>query len=198
MDEHYQAGLEGLEYAAERGLGVVIMEPLRGGSFLSNIPDDVNAIWKSSGKVKTPADTALRFIWENQGVSTILSGMTRMDQLVENIKSAERSDAGGLSKDEKRIIIEVRGEYQSRIIAPCTNCRYCMPCPSGVDIPANLVYLNNTSMYNTIAPFKNSYVNFFSESKKADKCIECGQCEDACPQHIPIMDCLKQLDSIMK
>ena len=198
MDEYYQAGLEGLEYAADRNIGVVVMEPLRGGSILTNIPDDIAAIWKSSKKVKSPADTSLRFVWDHPGVSTLLSGMSSMEQLIENIESAERSDDGDFSNEEKRIVVEVRGVYQSRIIAPCTNCRYCMPCPSGVDIPANLVYLNNTSMYNNVMQFRFSYVNFFDGDKKADNCIECGQCEEACPQHIPIMDCLKQLDTIMK
>ena len=197
MDTEYQAGLEGLEYAADKGLGVIIMEPLRGGSFLRNIPEDIDAIWKSSAAVKSPADAALRFIWDHPGVGTILSGMNSMEQVVENLDTADRSDAGCLSDEEREIIGKVRKIYESRIIASCTNCKYCMPCPSGVDIPENLVFLNNTSVYNSVEQFKFSYKRFFADDKKADKCIECGSCEDICPQHINIIECLKQLDEIM-
>ncbi|MBI9107078.1 MAG: aldo/keto reductase [Spirochaetales bacterium] len=197
MDTAYQAGLEGLEYAASRGLGIVVMEPLRGGSFLRNIPDDIDALWKSSADVSSPADTALRFVWDHGSVGTVLSGMSSMEQLEQNLESAGRADAGTLSSDEKKIVARVRDTYVSRIIAACTNCKYCMPCPSGVDIPVNLTYLNNTSVYNSVEQFKVSYTQFFAESKKASACTSCGLCEEACPQHISIIDCLKRLDGIM-
>jgi len=198
MDRDYQAGFEGLEYAAQRGLGVIVMEPLRGGTILKNIPDDIDAVWKSSPEVKSPADSALRWVWDNPKVSLLLSGMSTMDQVVENLASADRAATDGLSRNELNVIEEVRGIYESRIIAPCTNCRYCMPCPSGVEIPACLTYLNNTSIYNSVDAFKVSYTKYFDDSKKAHNCIECGQCEEACPQHIPIIEKLKQLDEIMK
>ena len=197
MDLEYQAGLEGLEYAAAKGLGVVIMEPLRGGSFLNNIPDDIDAEWKKAGEDRTAADIALRFVWDHPGVSTVLSGMSSMQQTVENVKSAGTAEAGGLNETEHEVIKKVRDMYKQRIIAPCTNCKYCMPCPSGVDIPGNLTVLNNTSVYNSVEQFRFSYINFFDDDKKGDKCIECGQCEDACPQHIAIIDKLKQLTELM-
>ncbi len=197
MDTEYQAGLEGLEYAADRGIGIVIMEPLRGGSFLKNIPDDIEAIWKSSAEVKSPADAALRFVWNHPGVSTVLSGMTTMQQLEQNLVSADRSEAGGISEGELAVIEKIKKTYRERIIAACTNCKYCMPCPSGVDIPVCLNFLNNTSVYNSVAHFKMSYTMFFDDAKKASNCIECGQCEDACPQHLSIIEGLKQLDSLM-
>ena len=197
MDLEYQAGLEGLEYAADRNLGIVIMEPLRGGSFLKNIPDDINDEWQKAGNSSSPADIALRFVWDNEKVNTVLSGMSDMHQVIANIASAEKADAGGLSDNEHKIISNVRKMYEERIIAPCTNCKYCMPCPSGVDIPANLTFLNNTSVYNSVDQFKVSYKNYFEDSKKASNCIECGQCEEACPQHIPVIQKLKQLETVM-
>jgi hypothetical protein len=197
MDVNFQAGLEGLEYAAERDLGVVIMEPLRGGAFLTNIPDNIDALWKSSSEIKSPADTALRFIWDHPGVSTILSGMSNMRQLTENLESSDRADINRLGDDEREIVEKVNNAYKARIIAPCTNCKYCMPCPSGVDIPRNLKYLNDTSMLNSVKAVLVSYRVFFNEAKKADKCVQCGECEEACPQNIHIIDSLKQLVEVM-
>ena len=197
MDTEYQAGLEGLEYAAGKGLGIIIMEPLRGGSFLKNIPDDIRAIWDSSPEVKSPADAALRYIWDHPAVCTVLSGMSEMKHVTENLASADRADANALSAAELSVIEKVREVYKSRIIASCTNCKYCMPCPSGVDIPENLTVLNNTSIYNSVEQFRFGYKNFFDDEKKADKCTECGQCEEICPQHINIIECLKQLDGMM-
>ena len=197
MDIEYQAGREGLDYAADKGMGIVIMEPLRGGSMTRNIPDSIMDIWKSSDDVSTPVDTALRFIWDHPGVSTVLSGMSEMSHVVSNIKSAEKGTAGNLSEIEHSVLDKVRTAYRERLIANCTNCRYCMPCPSGVDIPVCLSYLNNPSMYGTMQPFQTSYNMYFDPKKKATNCIECGQCEEACPQNIAIMDCLKQLTEVM-
>jgi len=197
MDTKYQAGLEGLEYASKRGLGVVIMEPLRGGNIARNIPDDIASLWKSNNNIKSPVDAALRFIWDNEGVGTVLSGMNSKQQIDENIKSSDHGLVGGFSSEERKIVSEVRDLYEARIIAPCTNCRYCMPCPSGVDIPANLSYLNNPSVYGNLEPFKISFNNYFEDDKKAHNCTECGECEDACPQHIDIIDSLKKVVEIM-
>ena len=197
MDVDYQAGLEGLEYAAARDLGVVIMEPLRGGSFLKNIPPDIEAEWRKAGENARAADMALRFIWDHPAVSTVLSGMSTMQQVEENVDSACAAEAGGLTALERDVIESVRQMYDERIIAACTNCKYCMPCPSGVDIPANLAMLNNTSVYNSVEQFRVSYTKYFDDDKKASKCVECGQCEDACPQHIPVIEKLKQLEQLM-
>lgn len=197
MDTEYQAGLEGLEYAAAKGLGIIVMEPLRGGTFLKNISDDIEAIWKSNAEIKTPADAALRWVWNNKDVSLLLSGMSTMQQVVENLDSADSADAGAMGAGELAVIEEVRRLYDSKIIAPCTNCKYCMPCPAGVDIPENLSRLNNTSIYNDVAGVKISYNTYFDRAKHASNCVECGQCEEACPQHIPIIEKLKQLDELM-
>jgi predicted aldo/keto reductase-like oxidoreductase len=197
MDEYYQAGKEGLEYAASKGIGIVIMEPLRGGSIVRNIPEDINKLWKSSSKINTPADTALKFAWDNPAAGPVLSGMNTQQQLDENLESAENSTPGGLSEEERKILTEIKDTYTQRIVADCTSCRYCMPCASGVDIPANLASLNNISVYANLDPFRFSYVNFFAESKKAHNCTECGLCEEVCPQNIAIIDNLKKVTEIM-
>lgn len=197
MDTDYQAGQEGLEYAAAKGMGIVIMEPLRGGSLIRNIPQDIEKLWQSSTSVKTPVDTALRFTWDHPAVGTVLSGMNTREQLDENIAAAERGEPGNLTKEERVLLKEIQKRYKERIVADCTNCRYCMPCPFGVDIPANLLFLNNTAIYADLEPFKHSYINFFDNKKKADQCTQCGQCEEACPQHIEIIDCLQKLTEVM-
>ncbi|MDC7225962.1 MAG: aldo/keto reductase [Spirochaetales bacterium] len=198
MDTEYQAGREGLEYAAARGLGIVVMEPLRGGSFLKNIPDDIQALWDACEAVSSAADAALKWVWNHDEVGLLLSGMGTMEQVIENCKSADEAAVHSLDAGVIDTIERVRDIYHERIIAPCTNCKYCMPCPSGVDIPSCLNFLNNTSVYNSVDQFRVGYRDYFSDDKKADNCIECGQCEEACPQHIQIIEHLKQLDSIMK
>ncbi len=197
MDVDYQAGRSGLEYAAKKDLGIVIMEPLRGGSLVRNIPDDINSLWKSSATLKSPVEAAFRFAWNHPGVGTVLSGMNSQQQLDENLEAADNSMPESLTEEESALLKTIRKEYRDRIAADCTNCKYCMPCPSGVDIPANLGFLNNVSMYGNLEPFKTGYTRFFAEEKKAHNCTECGSCEPSCPQKIEIIRHLKELDKIM-
>ncbi len=193
MDENYQAGLEGLNYAADKGLGVVIMEPLRGGSLVRKIPDDIQAIWDKADVKRTPAEWALKFIWNHGGVSTILSGMNEMIQVDENIDSAEDSVPGMLTKKEEELINEVKDVYLSRTKVNCTACKYCMPCPFGVDIPQNFTFYNNASIYLDHEGQKQTYHKYFAQDKWASKCQECGVCEEHCPQNIPIREKLKEV-----
>ncbi|HOO32092.1 MAG TPA: aldo/keto reductase [Thermotogota bacterium] len=193
MDENYQAGLEGLTYASDKGLGVVIMEPLRGGSLVRKIPEDIQAIWDKAEIRRSPAEWALKFIWDHREVSLILSGMNEMAQVDENIDSAEDSTPGMLTDKERVLISEARDVYLSRIKVNCTACKYCMPCPFGVDIPMNFSLYNDASIYLDYEGQKTTYQNFFSKEQWASKCQECGACETHCPQHIKIRDRLKEV-----
>lgn len=192
MDEDYQAGLEGLNYAADKGIGVIVMEPLRGGSLTNNIPEDIQKIWDSADIKRSPAEWALRFVWNNPKVSLLLSGMNQFDHIDENIKVAEDALPNSLTEKELGIIEEVREVYDSRIKVDCTNCKYCLPCPEGVMIPNVFALYNNASIYNTWETQKKGYANLEKQGKAADKCIECGLCEQACPQNIPIREKLKE------
>lgn len=192
MDEDYQAGLEGLNYAADKGIGVIVMEPLRGGSLTNNIPEDIKKIWDSADIKRSPAEWALRFVWNNPKVSILLSGMNQFDHIDENIKVAEDALPKSLTEKELGIIEEVRKVYDSRIKVDCTNCKYCLPCPEGVMIPNVFALYNNASIYNTWESQKNGYANLEKQGKAADKCIECGLCEQACPQNISIREKLKE------
>jgi len=191
MDIEYQAGTRGLQYAAKKGLAVVIMEPLRGGQLTAKIPKSVAELWESAIACRTPADWALQWIWNHSEVSALLSGMSTMEQVIENLDSADRSGAASLSKEELILIDKVREEY--RRIAPiaCTNCKYCMPCPNGVEIPAILEYYNDAIIYDNPRAPRFLYRNL-SEDKRANQCVECFECEEKCPQGIPISEHLKE------
>jgi len=193
MDEKYQAGREGLEYAAAKGLGIVIMEPLRGGSLTARVPDTVQEVWGRADVKRSPAEWALRFVWNNPAVNVVLSGMNEMEHVIENIRIAGQAYPDSLTEKEKGLIEEARTIYLKRIKVNCTNCRYCMPCPNGVNIPGNFNLLNSASMYDALQSAKASY--FFLKLGKSDaaNCIECGVCEELCPQNIPIIDKLLEV-----
>jgi predicted aldo/keto reductase-like oxidoreductase len=187
MDMNNQAGMAGLKYAASKGLAVVIMEPLLGGR-LANPPKEVLDIFKASGKGASAADWALQWLWNQPEVSTVLSGMSNMEQLEENLISAARSGVGIMSEEDLGIIEKARLAYQGRAIIPCTRCGYCMPCPNKVDIPRNFELYNESVIYDDPAGSQNSYKHFFDPKARAGKCIACKVCEPKCPQGIPISE----------
>lgn len=189
MDVDYQAGLAGLRYAAEKGVGVVVMEPLKGGKLAANLPADVLRIFDGAAVQRTPAEWALRYVWNEPGVSLALSGMSTMEQLVENIAIAERGVAGSLSVEELALFDEARRVMAARIKADCTACRYCQPCPAGVEIPRVLASLNAAAMWDDANQWLAGYTNV---KGGASLCTECGQCEDICPQGLPIRGLMKE------
>ncbi len=192
MDVEYQAGLKGLRAAAAKGLGVVVMEPLRGGKLALNPqPQAVQAVFDQSGKDWTPAEWALQWIWNQSEVSLLLSGMSNMEQMKQNIASANRSDPHTLSKQELAVVDAAREAYKNLVPIPCTHCEYCMPCPSGVAIPDIFQIYNNGKAYDKKEQAVFDYNRHIQAENKADQCIECGQCEGLCPQHIEIIDWLK-------
>jgi predicted aldo/keto reductase-like oxidoreductase len=191
MDIEYQAGTKGLQYAAQKGLAVVIMEPLRGGQLTAKIPNSVTELWESAVTLRSPTDWALQWVWNHAEVSVLLSGMSTIEQVIENLAGAERSGADTLSKQELILIDKVREEY--RRIAPiaCTNCKYCMPCPNGVEIASILEYYNDAIIYDNPGASRFLYRNL-SEDNRADQCVECFECEEKCPQGLPISEHLKE------
>jgi predicted aldo/keto reductase-like oxidoreductase len=195
LDEHFQAGKEGLEYAASKGLGVVIMEPLRGGKIVSNLPEDVMNAFDQSVVKRTPADWALRWVWNHPEVSVVLSGMSIMDNVTENLKTASEAKPNGLTKQELEIMNSVKKIFNERVKVSCTACAYCMPCPAGVNIPRNFALYNEYSLFvtpQTQQKLKGMYKSV-KDTERADKCVECGKCEKHCPQAIKIRQELKQV-----
>jgi hypothetical protein len=194
MDIEYQAGIKGLQYAADKGLAVVVMEPLRGGQLTTTIPKSVAELWESANIRRTPADWALQWIWNHSEVSVTLSGMSTMQHVIENIDSADRSGAGLLTDDELILIEKIREEYRRLAPVPCTKCKYCMPCPNGVEITAILEYYNESIIYDNPSASRSLYGSL-SEDEQADNCVECFECEEKCPQGIPISEYLKKAHS---
>lgn len=193
FDESYQAGKEGLLYAASKGLGVVIMEPLRGGKLTDRIPREVQAVWDSAQEKRTPAEWALRWVWNHPEVSTVLSGMSAFPQIVENIELADRGKAHSLSNEELSLIQRVKQTYNEMLTIDCTGCGYCMPCPQGVNIPLNFNLFNDAFMFKDPETDMFLYSQVVPPEQRAAQCAECGECEERCPQHLRIAEELKKV-----
>jgi predicted aldo/keto reductase-like oxidoreductase len=186
MDEDYQAGRKGLELAAGKGLGVIVMEPVRGGALASNVPPQVQAVWDEAPVGRTPAAWALDWVWSHPEVSFLLSGMSAMEHVEENLELAGASRPGLLTEEELRLVARVRDLYRELSPIPCTACRYCMPCPQGVDIPGVFDLYNDAHMYENLPRQQFVYNTFWSPDERADRCTACGECVEKCPQGIDV------------
>ena len=190
MDEHNQAGVEGLKHAAAKGMAVVIMEPLLGGKLANVPPKEVQDIWNSSNIDRTPAEWALRWIWNHPEVTLLLSGMNSIEMIKENMNTADSALVNSLTEEELAIINKVRAKYKELTKVNCTNCKYCLPCPAGVEIPRVFAIYNQAAVYNDWKNCSNGYSKM-EEKQKASSCVECGKCEKICPQQLQIRQYLK-------
>lgn len=195
LDTNNQAGTSGLKYAASKGIPVVIMEPLRGGK-LANPPKDIMEILDSEG-LNPPYDCALQWLWDQPEVSVVLSGMSSMKQLEDNITSANKSAIGSMSESQKVALEKVKEAYEGRAAIPCTRCNYCMPCPNNINIPWNFELYNDGVIHNDVGSSRFSYTHFMDESNRASKCIECRICEEKCPQKIAISEWMPKVHSVL-
>ncbi|MBA7465596.1 hypothetical protein ES707_00766 [subsurface metagenome] len=200
MDVDHQAGRRGLEYAAGKGLAVVVMEPLRGGRLAKEPPEPVARVWGTAPQKRTPAEWGLLWVWSHPEVSVALSGMSTMEQVKENIATAEHSRANNLTRDELSLIERVREAYNELSPIPCTSCGYCTPCPNGVAIPRIFQMYNEAIMYDDLQTAQSQYKNpdILKEEQRADQCLECDECLEACPQEIPIPEWLKKAHELLK
>jgi uncharacterized protein len=202
MDENFQAGKEGLLYAASKGLGVIVMEPLRGGLLAGKMPPRIAETWKGAGIEGTPAEWALRWVWNHPEVSAVLSGMNHEDQIEENIRVAETAFPNALSSVEIKCIDQVRNALHKEIKVGCTGCGYCMPCPAGVNIPGCFSYYNDQAIYGKRTGGM-EYMGSLSgvdggKPSYASLCKDCGKCEKHCPQSLPIRTHLKEVSKEME
>jgi predicted aldo/keto reductase-like oxidoreductase len=196
MDEGYQAGTEGLNYAAAKGLAVVAMEPLRGGTLVKGLPPDARKVLERADPGRTEVDWALHWLWKNPDVKVVLSGMSTLDQVKENLSLAAISPQKEWTDSDEKTIQLVSAIIRGKKRVDCTACDYCMPCPEGVNIPRNFALYNDHHMLNDPAA-KLRYQRLLSETAKASNCIQCGQCEPLCPQGIPIMAELAHVDDTL-
>ena len=195
MDIDHQAGTEGLKYAASKGLGVVVMEPLLGGR-LVDPPDPVQEIWDTAPTVQTAVERALRWLWDQPEVSVVLSGMSTMQHVIENVAHASRYDVGTMTEEDQGLIEQVREKYDELCPIPCTKCEYCLPCAVELNIPRLFDILNRGVMYNKLEEARERYMRMDAD-KRAEACIACHECEDKCPQSIPISDWMVHIDEIL-
>ena len=208
MDTKFQARTEGLIYAHSRDIAVVVMEPLKGGR-LVNPPPEAIEIMREAGKQRSPVEWALQFLWNRPEIAVVLSGMGSMKMVDQNCEIADRSGINSLSSDDEKIIARLARAYQERILVPCTSCEYCMPCPSGVNIPQNFailndVYLDNSRFRSWMT--RRGYKTLTGSREKLDRenpngnasmCTRCGKCLEKCPQEIAIPDELEKVHAIL-
>ncbi len=201
LDENNQATVSGLKFAHSLGIPVIVMEPLRGGKLVNNLPKDVLKTFKGFHPEWTPAEWGLRWVWNHKEVNVLLSGMSLEDQVYENIKIASDAVSGSLSEDELKVFDEVKSIMNERIKVPCTACGYCMPCPHGVDIPGCFSSYNDKFLLDEKMHWWKYAQTLGAFSKKpafASKCVECGKCELRCPQNIEIRKELKSVARVME
>ena len=195
MDVEEQAGTKGLKYAASKGLAVVVMEPIRGGR-LASPPGPVQVLWDGARTKRTPAERALQWVWNHPEVSVVLSGMSTMEQVKENVGSADRSGPNTLMEEELDLIAQAREQYRELCPVPCTQCEYCMPCPNGVNIPRNFGIFNEGRMYNRLEDARRMYKQL-PEENRASACVQCQQCEELCPQQIAISEWMVHVHEVL-
>ena len=194
MDEHSQAGRKGLYHAHAKGIPVIIMEPLRGGKLAANLPREAMELFESYSVKGTPAQWALRWLWDQKEVTVVLSGMNSQAMIRENMDTASRTSVGQLTQDDQQLLQQVLRSLSSKMKVGCTGCGYCMPCPKGVDIPGTFAAYNRRYSEGALSAFR-EYVQCTALRKHAtcaSNCVGCGKCEKHCPQGIPIREKLKE------
>lgn len=197
MDENIQAGRAGLEYAEQKGIPVIIMEPLRGGKLVQLLPEEARKLFARAEPKRSPAEWAFRWLWDQTGVTVVLSGMNSVEMVQENVRAASEARPGELGEKELLLFERVKAEIDRKVKVGCTACGYCMPCPQGIDIPGTFRCYN--VMY-TERPKagKKDYLRttaFRKNQNPASSCIQCGKCERLCPQKIQIRKELKNASS---
>jgi predicted aldo/keto reductase-like oxidoreductase len=195
MDEAYQAGTAGLNYAAEKGLGIIVMEPLRGG-LLARETSEIKRLWAPGGHSCPAAERGLRWLWNRPEITVVLSGMSTIQQVRDNLGYANNGKPFSLTPGELAVYEQVKTFYRSRVKIPCTQCRYCQPCMVGVKIPECFSAYNDAFIYKDTAGAKFSYDIFTGSGGDASHCQDCGVCESLCPQQIAIRERLKEVKKV--
>ncbi len=191
LDDENQCTLEGIRQAGKKGVGVVVMEPLRGG-LLANPPKAVVDAYAQFKDQRSPVEWAFRYLYTMPEVKCILSGMSNWEQLVDNLNIFDLPEQPSLSDEEKALYKKVKDTYISLTKTRCTGCQYCQPCPMGVKIP-DIFQRYDTSLLHAQGSFKDGYAKIVADEHDASRCVQCGQCEAACPQHLPIIQYLQEI-----
>jgi len=197
LDEKNQAGTAGLEYAASKGIGVIVMEPLRGGNLARLVPPVIAEMWDEAQEKRTPSEWALRWVWNHPEVTVALSGMNEETHIEENLAIADKAYPNSLTEAELQLVKKVAQKYRELMKTDCTGCGYCMPCPAGVEIPICFESYNNLLVFGNVSEKQLRYAirlgGVLSGGKPglASQCIQCGECMEKCPQNLKIPALLK-------
>lgn len=191
LDEYYQSGIMGLDYLKEVNVGSMIMEPLRGGRLVQNIPPEIQDLWNGAEVKRTPVEWALQYLWNRNDVDCVFSGMTSLEQVKENVKIASCEDI--ISENDQELIREVARTYRTFLGNSCTRCGYCMPCPHGVDIINCLTEYNIAHMMNDPKASAMQYFSLIDDDSRADSCIQCMECIPYCTQMLNIPEELQKV-----
>ena len=191
LDEYYQSGVMGLNYLKQVNMGSMIMEPLRGGRLVQNIPQEIQNIWNSAEKKRTPVEWALQYLWNRNDVDCVFSGMTSLNQVKDNVRIASCEDI--ISDYDQEIIREVARTYRTYLGNNCSRCGYCMPCPHGVDIINCFTEYNIAHMMGNPKASAMQYFSLIDDDARPDSCIECGECIPFCTQMLDIPEELKKV-----
>lgn len=198
MDANFQAGIKGLKYASSKNIPVIIMEPLKGGKLTDALPPSIEAFWAQAPINRTPAEWAMRWVADFPEVLTILSGMTTMEHVDENIRILSEADPNSLTETEHEIIKNVADEYNKLIKFSCTACKYCIPCPVKIDIPTIIGLYNDWHLYQESPKVKGDFKMWISPKSRPSVCTTCKACEGNCPQQLPISDIMKLAEEIFE
>lgn len=200
MDEFTQAGRRGLQHAAAKGLPVVIMEPLRGGRLVNQLPDEAKRLFAEHPNGWTPAQWSFRWLWDQPEVTVVLSGMNSAEMIEDNIKTASSAEVGHFGEPEQALLREVIKAFNAKVKVGCTGCGYCMPCPKGVDIPGTFNAYNRRYREGWFQALREYYMctAFRQDSTAASNCVGCGKCEKHCPQGIEIRKHLKDAQKVLE
>lgn len=200
IDEHTQAGRRGLEYAASKGLPVIIMEPLRGGRLVNQLPEEAKKRFQQADPTRSPAEWGLRWLWDQPQVTVVLSGMNSVEMVEENLRIASSAKAGELTEADRQVYADVAAAIDRKLKVGCTGCSYCMPCPKGVDIPGCFRAYNARYSENYYTGMKEYIMctTLRGHQSNASLCVQCGRCEQHCPQQIPIRQKLVEVKKHME
>jgi len=196
MDIEREAGFAGIEYAVDKGLAIVVMEPLRGGQLAKKQPREVQEIFNKAVPNRSAAEWGFKWFWNDRNVAVVLSGMSSMEQLEQNLATADYTDIGSFTEGEKKAIAEVKKVYEAKAAILCTDCRYCLPCPQGVSIPFVFDYFNMAKVYDDVRTAK-GYYSMLGDESNAANCTMCGNCIEHCLQNLEIMDLLKECHELL-
>jgi predicted aldo/keto reductase-like oxidoreductase len=203
IDDHNQAGEAGLRYAYSKGVGVSIMEPLRGGSLAGRMPEEIKGIWQKAENKRSYAEWALLWLWNQPEVSVVLSGLNEESHVEENCRIASLAQPNMLTSQELDLIKEVKAAFLKLMKVGCTGCSYCMPCPKGVNIPLCFSFYNGRHMFGERFFSNFQYLLFASDvmggrNALASQCVACGKCERVCPQQLPVVQHLKSAQKALE